>query len=199
MTWAMAWLLAVAGAASAKDAVPPAWDCSVEKTQGNESWDADRYGVRWHTFTREGHYVAVSMSLYKPAQRAALQRHGGFDPALEASVTFGPPLPESKKPLWIALFAGSARLPLVPLHKYAGTYRTGSVALFDLEPLLAAAPDLRVYYVRADGTKMAQTSFPTAVLRAAVERFPEIAREYEAREANPEGQCSNSNDTIVVT
>ncbi|MFM5955230.1 MAG: hypothetical protein ACKOPE_13140 [Novosphingobium sp.] len=200
MRWLALFLLTLAGAAIAKNREVTVLDCSIKIEEGQDGWEADQYGVRWYRLTASGEYYSASTYLSSPAEREAMRRYGPFDPALETSVVFGPPAPRSKKPVWLALFAGQSKLPLVMLFKSEGTFSLASVSLFDLEPLLAAAPQLHSIYVLGDGTKLYQSSISSAEIRAAIERFPALARDYEARVAMPEGVCrdTRSDNELIV-
>lgn len=191
-------LLMLTTGAMAKGQEVTVLDCSIRIEEGRDSWEADQYGARWFRYSSGSDYISASIFAASRAEREALKRHGSFDPALGASLAFGPPWPKSKKPVWLALFGGQEKLPPILLDKSDGAYNLAFVSLFDLEPLLAA-PELRIYYVLADGSKLYQSSISTAEMRAAIDRFPALVREYDSAVARaPEACVDNSSDNSLI-
>jgi hypothetical protein len=191
-------LLMLAQPALATEVRKPAWDCSIEMREGQDTWQADNFAVRWHRFTANRAYFSVDVTIYDPAFREALHRFGPFDPALQGSLSVGPHIARATKPLWVSIASGSRALAPVLVSRHKGFYGSASVSLLMLEPLLEAGPELRIIFYLADGTILNQTALSVRDVRAAIEHFPSLSREYATRLAKPEGVCIDRSEDIVI-
>lgn len=198
MRLAFAALVLMAQGAYAAKPVVPVWDCDLEIHEGDQGWTAGRYHAGWHLFTHSKAYIAASVSTYDAATRAALQRFGTFDPALRTSVVFAPQTAKVTKPLWVAVSVGNKVLKPMRISQSKGFYGIASIDLFTLEPLLVEASELNFTFHFADGTVFGRGSIPVSDFKQALDRFPALSREYEARVAAPEGVCVDHNDDSIV-
>jgi hypothetical protein len=191
-------LLLTATSTVAQNSAPPT-DCSIEVGDARDGWRADNYGVNWHHFTDNNTLVSAYLFLADAAGREALRRHGAFDPALRVSVDFGPQVAKARKPLWVTVIAGTKSIGPLKVSKDRGFYGSAMVSLLDLEPLLSSESKLTIVYSFVDGSEFIRSTVPSADIRAAIQRFPSLMNEYDARMSNPDDECHQPHDEIVVT
>jgi len=192
-------LLALATQADGKKARTPDWDCSVEISEGGDSWKASDFDVEWHRFTSTNAQFSFSaVTFNKDELRRTLRESGPLDPSLLPGFYASPHIASAKRPLWAAVAAGNHKLPPMPVDRYKGFYAGVSIPLADMRAMLDGDADIVVTFYFENSQILDRIAISPADLLAMVNRLRAVAETYEMRMAHPEGQCVDHNQDIMI-